>query len=128
MQEIQETIAPACDYCGVIPVLAGSRRCCSAGRDVDKLRAQLEVAEAGYLSAVRTAEHQTQKYTNYNTLLIQLENLKVVNALLTDMLGGEIPKIEIELPDGDPRKVKVWFSELRNDGKWHLCISLEEPK
>ena len=36
------------------------------------------------------------------------------------------PQFKVELPDGEERKVHIWFSELRADGYWHISISLED--
>lgn len=38
------------------------------------------------------------------------------------------PEFEIELPDGDTRKVVVWFVEQRADGKWHISVSVDPEK
>lgn len=36
------------------------------------------------------------------------------------------PDFVIELPDGDERTVKVWFVEKRDDGKWHISITVAD--
>ena len=36
------------------------------------------------------------------------------------------PDFVIELPDGDERTVKVWFIEKRDDGKWHISITVAD--
>ena len=37
-----------------------------------------------------------------------------------------IPKMQIELPDGDSRSTKVWFTEWRGDDL-HVCVELQQP-
>lgn len=37
-----------------------------------------------------------------------------------------VPEFELELPDGDERKVKVWFVEKRSDGKWHISMTVDK--
>jgi hypothetical protein len=39
---------------------------------------------------------------------------------------SERPQFAIELPDGDTRKLHVWFTEKRPDGKWHISISVDD--
>jgi len=42
-----------------------------------------------------------------------------------NILSSERPRFEVELPDGDERKVHVWWSEKRPDGNWHISISVD---
>jgi hypothetical protein len=55
-----------------------------------------------------------------------------LNAITEAMVGtraslppSERPQFEIELPDGDTRKLHVWFTEKRTDGIWHISISVD---
>lgn len=36
-----------------------------------------------------------------------------------------LPQFVIELPDGDTRTTKVWFTEKRADGKWHVSVTVD---
>lgn len=36
----------------------------------------------------------------------------------------EQPQFVVELPDGDDREAKVWWSEKRADGKWRISVTV----
>lgn len=38
---------------------------------------------------------------------------------------GKLPKISVELPRGDNRKITYWFTSKTEDG-WNICIDLDE--
>ena len=83
----ENSVVECCEYCGFCLVVAGPRKCCRAGKDVDRLRAQLEVAEAGYMAAVQKAEWQAR--TNHE--LNELERkLRGSQAFICSDLNGAV--------------------------------------
>ena len=32
----------------------------------------------------------------------------------------------VDLPDGDKRKLTIWWAGLQNDGKWHISVTVSE--
>lgn len=121
MTELLDTF---CGYCG--SGLATPRKCCQAGRDVDQLRAQLEVAQAGYSTAIRTATQQTYSLREFDTLKTEVERLTGENSNLCDVIAANRPQFEIYLPEGDEREIKIWWTELNVDGKWHLSAQIDD--
>lgn len=112
-----------CKYCK--NAMTSPRNCCAAGIDVDQLRTQLEVARSGYSTAVQTATQQARSAHEFADLKKAVEQLTKENKALYTMAHSNRPQFEIDLPEGDNRKVHIWWSLLNvTDGKWHLCVDI----
>lgn len=82
-----------CEYCGFCLVVAGPRECCQAGKDVDRLRGQLEVAEAGYHAAVVKAGYQARTNRELNDLQAEVNRFRAaqcaqLNKVVEEHLGS----------------------------------------
>lgn len=106
-------------------------------------QARLDRARAAVLAALRSAPPPPPEQPSATEIIRQMRGRAAesdaggtVEVLLSDLRSAVTgmqraasallprPEFEIELPNGDDRKAKVWFTEKRADGKWHISIEV----
>jgi ElaB/YqjD/DUF883 family membrane-anchored ribosome-binding protein len=90
-------------------------------------RAEIEVEEKrfnqlsdDYAEATKAMEFNFEQYQDVSRMLCWTQD-KLAEAVK----DAEQPKFALELPDGDKRVAKIWFVQKREDGKWHISITID---